>query len=165
MTREIRLERRYRQPPRTVWRWLSSSEAMAQWLMPNTFEPRVGHRFEFRARPAPGFDGIVRCEVLEVDPPKRLAFTWVGGGLDTVVRFDLVPDDGGTLLRLEHAGFAGVKGALLSHLLGNGWKGMLERKLPALLDQGDGPGRSGSGDPGRSGKTRFWRLFDRVVSR
>jgi uncharacterized protein YndB with AHSA1/START domain len=165
MTRVVRIERRYPHPPGTVWSWLSSSDAMAQWLMPNTFEPRVGHRFEFHAKPAPGFDGVVRCEVLEVNPPKRLAFTWVGGGLDTTVRFDLVPDSDGTILRLEHSGFTGAKGVLLSYMLGNGWTGMLSRKLPRLLVRGDWPGPSGPGDSGGEEKTLFWRIFDRVFSR
>lgn len=30
----------------------------------NDFEPRIGHRFQFRTEPAPGFDGVVNCEVL-----------------------------------------------------------------------------------------------------
>ena len=165
MTRAVRLERRYPHPPRTVWSWLANSDAMAQWLMPNTFEPRVGHRFEFRTKPAPGFDGIVKCEVLEVDPPKRLAFSWAGGGIDTIVRFDLVPDGAGTILRFEQSGFTGVKGVLLGHMLANGWRGMFDRKLPRLLGRGDGPTSSGAQNTECEEKTLFWRLFDRVFSR
>ncbi len=39
-------------------------------VMPNNFEPHVGHEFQFRTKPAPGFDGIVNCVVLEVEPPR-----------------------------------------------------------------------------------------------
>ena len=175
MRRDIRIERRYRHSPEAVWRWLANRDAMADWLMPNTFEPVVGHRFEFRTKPAPGFDGIVHCQVRELDPPRRLTFTWVGGGIDTVVSFDLIPDGGGTLLRLSHTGFGGAKGVLLSYMLGNGWNGMLTRKLPALLDADtadlsnltgpEGPGYARPEDSGCGDKTRFWRLFDRVFSR
>ena len=51
-----------------VWAALTSAEALAAWLMPNDFRPEVGHHFTFRTRPAPGFDGIVRCEVLAMTP-------------------------------------------------------------------------------------------------
>jgi uncharacterized protein YndB with AHSA1/START domain len=55
-------------PPQKVWRALTDPGLLASWLMPNDFEPRVGHRFTFRTDPVPahGFDGIVRCEVLEL---------------------------------------------------------------------------------------------------
>jgi uncharacterized protein YndB with AHSA1/START domain len=162
MKRHVKIERRYTHPPEAVWRWFATSDAMAEWLMPNTFVPRLGYRFELRTKPAPGFDGIVRCEVLEIDPPNRLAFTWVGGGLNTIVRFELQPAAGGTILRLSHDGFSGPKGVLLSYMLGNGWKGMLAGKLPSLLDRANGEESSGAGC---GEKTLFWRLFDRVFSR
>ena len=61
----------YPHPVDRVWEALTSSEALAAWLMPNDFKPAVGHRFTFRTKPAPGFDGVVRCEVLELDPPAQ----------------------------------------------------------------------------------------------
>lgn len=165
MKRDIQIERRYPHSPHVVWRWLANREAMADWLMPNTFEPVVGHRFEFHAKPAPGFDGIVRCKVLELDPPKRLAFTWAGGGIDTVVTFDLSSVEGGTRLTLSQTGFRGPKGVLLSYMLGNGWKAMLERRLPRLLAASNGTVPPVTG-PGRGAdKSMFWRVFDRVFSR
>ncbi len=50
----------YPHPPGLVWEALTSSEALTAWLMPNGFKPVVGHRFTFRAKPAPRFDGIAR---------------------------------------------------------------------------------------------------------
>jgi uncharacterized protein YndB with AHSA1/START domain len=92
--------------PAQVWGALAGSAALARWLMPNDFEARVGHHFTFQTEPVPPyFDGTVRCEVTAVEPPTYLAFTWVGGPIDTVVSFTLRPDGGGTHLRLEHAGF------------------------------------------------------------
>jgi uncharacterized protein YndB with AHSA1/START domain len=164
VTRTIHLVRRYPYSPETVWRWLANREAMSEWLMPNTFEPVIGHCFEFRTRPAPGFDGIVRCKVLELDPPKRLAFTWVGGGIDTVVTFALTPDRDGTVLTFSHARFNGVKGVMLSYMLGNGWRSMLDGTLPKLLERA--AGRPADSEEGcGEDKSRFWRLFDRVFSR
>jgi len=42
-------------PQEKVWSALTDRQSLSQWLMPNNFEPRVGHKFEFRTKPAPGF--------------------------------------------------------------------------------------------------------------
>jgi uncharacterized protein YndB with AHSA1/START domain len=49
----------YPHPIDQVWAALTSSAALAAWLMPNDFQPEVGHTFTFTTKPAPGFDGIV----------------------------------------------------------------------------------------------------------
>jgi len=137
---ELRFVEEYPYPPDRVWRALTTAEAIADWLMPNNFEPRVGHRFEMRTKPAPGFDGIVKCEVTVLDPPKQLAFTWRGGGLDTVATFTLEPIDTGTRLTLVHSGFKGMKGWMVSKILGGGWRSKILRVyLPAAVGR-IGPG-------------------------
>jgi hypothetical protein len=45
--------------------------------------------FTFRTKPGPGFDGVVRCRILEREPPSRMEWSWCGVPIDTVVRFDL----------------------------------------------------------------------------
>jgi uncharacterized protein YndB with AHSA1/START domain len=149
MRRDLRLERVYPHPAERVWRALTERRALATWLMENDFEPRLGHKFTFRAKPQPGWDGVTYCEVTELDPPRRLAYTWRGGAgsdkpltLDTVVRFTLEPVAGGTRLVLEHTGFEGMRAVLVSFMLGSGWAKMLRQKLPAVFDtlaQGDAP--------------------------
>jgi uncharacterized protein YndB with AHSA1/START domain len=133
MARAITLSVTYPQPPHEVWRALTDRELLAQWLMPNDFEPRLGHRFTFRAPPAPGFDGIVQCEVLELIADRRMTISWRGGGIDTIVTFALEPAGSGTRLDFSHTGFAGIKGRLIALLLANGWRKMFRRRLPALL--------------------------------
>ena len=54
----IRVETIYAAPIGAVWRALTDPEELASWLMPNDFQPVVGHQFTFRTHPAPGFDGI-----------------------------------------------------------------------------------------------------------
>ncbi len=132
---DIRLEQVYPYPPERVWRALTDPEAMAAWLMTNDFQPRVGHKFQFRAKPQPGWRGIVDCEVLEVDPPRRLSYTWQGDPKyrPTIVTWILEPTESGTRLRLEHTGFRGLGGLFLKLLLGSGWKGMLKTSLPSVL--------------------------------
>ena len=131
----IKQENFYPHPAERVWRALTDSEAMNAWLMENDFKPVVGHRFQFRTKPAPGFDGIVKCQVLELDAPRRLVYSWHGGGLETMVTWTLTPSPGGTTVRLEHAGFEGVKGYLVRTMLAKGWGKMAKGSFPAVLDQ------------------------------
>ena len=110
MTNTIRRELVLPQSPDQVWRALTDSATLAEWMFPNDFEPRVGHRFTFRVPPNPkvGFDGlVVSCEVLECEPPSRLVFSWSAGGpvVDTRVSFRLEPDGDGTRVLFEHSGF------------------------------------------------------------
>jgi uncharacterized protein YndB with AHSA1/START domain len=109
MTKTIRREILVPQPREQVWRALTDSTALAEWMFPNDFVPRVGHHFTFQVPPNPklGFDGlVVRCEVLECEPPSRLAFSWSAGGLaDTRVSFRLELDGEGTRVLFEHSGF------------------------------------------------------------
>jgi uncharacterized protein YndB with AHSA1/START domain len=140
MKRDLKLERVYPQPPERVWRALTDRRALSQWLMETDFEPTLGHRFTFRSRPQPGWDGITYCEVIELDPPRRLAYTWRGGAgkdrpltLDTVVRFTLTPEGGGTRLTLEHTGFSGLKSVLVSFMMKAGWNKMLRTRLDRAI--------------------------------
>lgn len=109
MTKAIQREVLIPQPREQVWRALTESNLLAEWMFPNDFAPHVGHRFTFRVPPNPkaNFEGMtVRCEVLECEPPDRLAFSWSAGGLvDTRVSFRLEPDGDGTRLLFEHSGF------------------------------------------------------------
>lgn len=127
--KDLRFEVIYPASVAAVWRALTDPAELAEWLMPNDFRAVVGHKFEFSTDPRPGFDGIVRCEVTDVQPERRLAYTWVGGGIDTVVEWDLVPHGTGTSLTLTHSGFAGVRGYLVGRILGSGWKSKILRAL------------------------------------
>jgi uncharacterized protein YndB with AHSA1/START domain len=108
MTNTIRRELKLAQSPETVWRSLTDSAALAEWMYPNDFEPRVGHHFTFRVPPKPKLkDGlVVRCEVLKCVPPHELVFTWVVDEfLNTCVSYRLEPDGAGTRVLFEHTGF------------------------------------------------------------
>jgi uncharacterized protein YndB with AHSA1/START domain len=136
MKRNLKFERFYPYPPDAVWQAIADPRALSEWMMETDFQPYVGHRFKFRTDPAPGFDGIVNCEVIAVEKPRRLAYTWQGGWMKapTTVTWTLMPQDNGTLLRLEHNGFEGVGGIALSFILGTGWKRMLRSdKLEAII--------------------------------
>lgn len=132
---ELIFEVIYRHPPERVWRALTDPAALAAWLMPNDFAPVVGRRFTFRAPPQPWFDGVVQCEVLSVDPPRRLSYSWQGGPMraPTTVTWIIDPAPEGSRVRLVHAGFDGVGGRIVRLILGSGWRGLLNKQLARAL--------------------------------
>ncbi|MEK7951064.1 SRPBCC family protein [Luteolibacter soli] len=134
------------QPREQVWEAIANRDALADWMYPNDFEPRVGHPFTFQVPPKPevGFEGlIVRCEVLECEPPGWLMFSWsVAGPVEnTRVSFRLESEGDGTRLLFEHAGFdlsqPGGKQAFGGAQYG--WAMMLEKLTTVLSNQGNQP--------------------------
>ena len=91
MPGSIHVEVEYPHPPERVWTALTDPRAIAEWLMPNDFQPRLGHRFQFRVAKARGWSGIVDCEVTRLEPPRHLAYTWKSDKVDTVVEWTLEP--------------------------------------------------------------------------
>lgn len=125
--------------PAKVWRALTEPKLLAEWLMATDLDrdPTVGRAFQFRAEPAPWWDGIVDCEVIEVERGKRLAYTWKGGPaaskLDTIVTWTLTATPtGGTLLRLEHTGFTPKNGFAFGGAR-DGWQRNVDQRLRAVL--------------------------------
>ena len=108
-TKSVIVERDFAAPPQKLWRALTQPHLIAEWLMQNDFQPAVGHAFKLRAEPQPGWDGIIDCKVLVVEPLKTLSYTWASGegafALQSVVTLTLTPKGNGTLLQMEQTGF------------------------------------------------------------
>ena len=104
-TRSVVIEKELPHPPEKIWRALTQGQLLKDWLMDNDFQPVVGHKFTFRSTPMPKWDGIIACEVLAVEPPQKLSYTWSAFGLESLVVFTLSPTGSGTVLRMEHSGF------------------------------------------------------------
>jgi uncharacterized protein YndB with AHSA1/START domain len=114
--RTVVVEREMAHSPEKIWRALTEGKLIEEWLMSNDFLPVVGHRFTFRATPAPGWNGVIESEVLVVEPPVKLAYSWGTLGVGTVVTWTLTSTASGTHLRMEQSGFgpdqeANYKGA------------------------------------------------------
>lgn len=110
MTKTLVIERDLPHPPHKVWRALTESHLLAEWLMGNDFEAVQGRVFNFRGEPNPHWNGITDCEVLQVEPDRRLSYTWRSSGeekgrVDTVVTYTLTPTETGTHLLFEQSGF------------------------------------------------------------
>ena len=115
-TRSVVVERELPHPPEKIWRALTQSSLMEEWLMKNDFQPVVGHRFNFRSTPVPNWDGVIACEVLVLEPNSRLSYSWGTMSMVSVVAWTLTPTTGGTHVRMEQTGFrseqdAAYKGA------------------------------------------------------
>lgn len=137
MSETVVLDVELKSPIEQVWHALTDSATLSKWMLfrSNDFKPVAGHAFQFRD--APGFDGVIDCEVIEVNKPQRLSYSWVTSGQSdlphsTVVTWTLSEAEGGvTRLQLEQGGFRGearqeIGGARY------GWMSMLDQ-LQGLL--------------------------------
>lgn len=92
--------------PEKVWRALTDPALLTEWLLPAVgFRLERGSEFTFQAPPQPGWDGIVNCRIVDLEPPARLGYRWVVGELDTRVDFTLTPTNAGTRLLVVQSGF------------------------------------------------------------
>jgi uncharacterized protein YndB with AHSA1/START domain len=129
MAARIKHQLFFQHPPKAVWEYLTNAELMELWLMKNDFQPVEGHEFTFRANPVPSldYDGIVYCKVLEIEPFKKLSYSWkLGPGdgtinVDSIVRWELQPKDNGTELILDHGDFVILKNLGIFGAMEVGW--------------------------------------------
>ena len=148
----IRIVCDYPHPPAKVWRAVTDPALIPLWTATGAggraegFAATAGTKFRFVAKPKPGWNGVVNCEVLEADEPSLLRYSWAGGGGGdgggdvTEVAYRLEPRAGGTRFTYEHTGFTGVGGLFMAGLLGHVRRKMLTVGLPAVLDDLDDDG-------------------------
>jgi uncharacterized protein YndB with AHSA1/START domain len=142
MKRMIKYNWFFEQTPETVWKYLTTPELIAQWLMNNDFELILGRKFMFKINPLPAlnFDGNVFCEILEIDPLKKLVYSWKCGegdgkiNLDSIVTWMLFPKKGGTELILEHTGVEDERNTLLFQGMEKGWDQNVRIKMGNLFN-------------------------------
>jgi len=78
-----------------VWDALTSTERIPRWFLPITGELRRGGRYQL--------EGNASGDILECEPPHRLAVTWeFGGGVSWVAVRLVAADPERTTLELEH---------------------------------------------------------------
>lgn len=121
--------------PERVFRSLTDPTELAAWWgsddMYRTHDWKVdlrpGGKWSARARGADGSEMTIDGEYLEVDPPRRLVYTWRPSWDDyavTTVRYDLTATTTGTRLTVTHTGFEDR--AMAAAGTGEGWKRVLE---------------------------------------
>lgn len=150
--------RGYPKPLPIVWKAFTDPALVPLWTStgqggrPEGFKPVVGTKFRFIGKPFPGWDGVVRCEVLAVDEPRLLRYDWRNKESDepSVVTSRLEEVPGGTRLTLDHTGFRGIEGVFMAVLLGRVRRKMLSEGLPAVLNELDEQGNLRPGSQLRS---------------
>jgi uncharacterized protein YndB with AHSA1/START domain len=116
-------------PIEAVWTELTDAAAISDWLMATTdFELAVGCRFRLKTEDL-STTGWVQAEVLVVEPPRRMVWSWSAGdgNSPSTVTFELESEEGGTRLRLRHVGEFDAE---VVEILRGGWPG----RITALAD-------------------------------
>ncbi|RDJ05626.1 SRPBCC family protein [Rhizobium grahamii] len=144
-TETIVLDEVFPHAPHVIWKALTSGDLMGRWLMPpKGFEPVVGNHFTFQTTPSGEWDGVIRCEILEVLPDERFSYLWHGGHesndgygskLETVVTFSLSKAEQGTRLRLVHSGFVLPKNDTAYRNMSEGWKKVVKSLKTVVADE------------------------------
>lgn len=125
--------------PEVIWELLSDAEQATRWMGQSaTFDLSPGGSYQIEVVPGQ----VAVGEYIHIDPPHQLAFTWGWEGDasvvptgSTIVMFDLIPTETGTLLTLTHRELPTFPSAG-SH--SRGWSHYLERL--ATLASGGSPG-------------------------
>jgi uncharacterized protein YndB with AHSA1/START domain len=107
----LKIERLLPGPIERVWAYLTQSDMRRQWLAAGKMEMKVGAPVEFVWRndelsssPGQRPEGFpeeqrMQSRITEVDPPRKIAFTWSGSG---DVSFELTPKGKDVLLTVIH---------------------------------------------------------------
>lgn len=120
-------------PISRVWEAVATSEGIAAWFMPNTFQPVAGFEFVLHAGPF----GDSPCKVTVLDPPRRLSFNW---GKDWTLTFELEEKDNQTEFMLIHSGWTadqvtefGQPHEVVRGNMDQGWAGMVRKLAEYVL--------------------------------
>jgi uncharacterized protein YndB with AHSA1/START domain len=124
-------------PPERVFKAIVDREQALQWGAHEAFEitewdlePRVGGRWRFTSiEKATNKEYQHYGEVIEIDPPRVVAYTWLAHfhtipSQRTVVRWDLTPTATGTHVKVTHSGLAPMPKERGEY--SQGWPGVLQ---------------------------------------
>lgn len=135
---QVRVERVLPAPPERVFDAWLDADGLTAWLCPDPaatthaeLDARVGGHYHIVMQDGETTHHL-RGEYLEIDRPRRLAFTWVASARPderTIVTVDLAPHAEGTHLTLTHTGFGD---ASVADGYRNGWR-TIAGKLAAHL--------------------------------
>ena len=143
----LRMERTFQAPAQAVFDAWTSAEVMRRWwhvehdweTTEAVVDLRIGGAVRVVMRnPHTGIEYGGGGQYTEIDPPNRLAFTWIWDDNDTrqLIELDFEEVDGVTTVRLTNSGLWSEE-AVRSHE--EGWTGVLEN-LERTLGETHAPG-------------------------
>lgn len=117
-----------------AWNTIATSQGIALWWMPNTFESIVGHDFLLHT----GQFGDSPCKVTEIESLKRVSFQW---GKDWTLTMELQPLENGYVeFTLIHSGWDAEKitefgqpHTVIHNIMDGGWTSIVNKKLPEVI--------------------------------
>src|SRR5579863_467678 len=127
-------------PPARVFQALTTPAELTQWFGNEEcpvkfwkFDARLGGRYGYATEQGSAVvNGVsdFEChgEIVEFDPPRRLAYTWFGNWHEdkarrTLVRWELTPAGGGTHVKVTHSGLIQEPASRKDYA--GGWPGVL----------------------------------------
>jgi uncharacterized protein YndB with AHSA1/START domain len=123
-------------PAERVFRAIADAEVVrrrAPYLDVFEMDLRVGGKWRLEMTMPKPHRGVTVVkhdgEILELDPPRLLVYTWFANFHDdpkhrSIVRWELTPTKSGTLVKVTHSGLASEPGACKDY--GQGWPGVLQ---------------------------------------
>ena len=135
----IVMERTLNAPVARVWKALTDVDQMRQWYFDlKEFRPQVGFEFEFVVEHE-GNTYHHLCRVTDVVPEKKIAYTWRYKGElgDSLVTFELIPEDDKTRLKLTHTGIETFPKtpAYARKNFEAGWTGIIGSELKEFVEK------------------------------
>mgnify|MGYP001810153015 FL=1 len=101
------IEQTYQAPISKVWKAITDKDEMKLWYfdLPE-FKPEIGIEFRFMGGPAEDRQYQHICQVMEVVPEQKIAYSWRYDGYEgnTLVTFELFDEGSQTRLKLTHEG-------------------------------------------------------------
>jgi uncharacterized protein YndB with AHSA1/START domain len=115
-----------------VWQALTNPAEVQTWVGAIGFKPEIGAKFEFHAPPREGWNGITYSELVSLEKPQKLAFTWaVPNFPSTLVEISLRQVGNQVEITLTHSGWEQF-GAEIYPVRDELEKGWVEFVLPQL---------------------------------
>ena len=126
-----------------VWQVMTSEGLVEQWLGCMSFKSQVGHIFYMQPdaakRAAGDASGATHCELLELDEPRTMRFSWFYPDMPkTEVEIRLSEEGGSTRVSLVHRGWDQFDGPMIRQIrdqLAGGWSSHV---LPGLKRVAEG---------------------------
>ena len=142
---DIEQEIQIQAPRERVWAVLTGEGLVDQWLGCLGYQAEIGTLFYMQPDPskraAGEVDGATHCELLDLEPPERMRFSWfMPGTPKTEVEIVLAANgDGSTTARLVHQGwdrFEPDDVRAIRDMLDGGWKSFVLPGLKRVAEAG-----------------------------
>ncbi len=141
MHNNVIVKQRINAPVDKVWNAITDKALMKKWYfdIPD-FELKEHHHFNFY-EPGNEQKFLHQGEILEIVPGKKLKHSWTYPEISkdkTLVKWELEPDQEGTILTLTHKGLENFDhlGEQFSHgSFETGWKEIVETSLKDFVEQ------------------------------